>query len=99
LAGERPCFAAFAAHIRARNGSQLTGGETMRKLKVLWRATRAQRVLEELETWSTLLLGIGAALLLLATLQAQAAHGAVFPRDVGAPTCCAQHDDVNGGTA
>lgn len=56
----------------------------MRKLKVLWRATRSQRVLEELETWSTLLLAIGAALLLYATLKAQAAHGAECPQDLAA---------------
>jgi Ca-activated chloride channel family protein len=58
----------------------------MRKLKVLWRTARSPRVREELETWSAVLLALGAALLLYATLKAQAAHAAEFPRDVGAPT-------------
>jgi hypothetical protein len=58
----------------------------MRKLKVLWRSARSPRVREELETWSSVLLALGAALLLYATLKGQAAYGAEFPRDVGAPT-------------
>jgi hypothetical protein len=47
----------------------------MRKLKVLFRTARTMRVLEELETWSSVLLAVGAVLLLYATLTAQAAHG------------------------
>jgi Ca-activated chloride channel family protein len=58
----------------------------MRKLKVLWRSARSPRVREELETWSAVLLALGAALLIYATLKGQAAYGAEFPRDVGAPT-------------
>ena len=45
----------------------------MRKLKVLWRSARASRVFEEIETWTSVLLVLGAALLLYATLKAQAA--------------------------
>jgi Ca-activated chloride channel family protein len=58
----------------------------MRKLKSLWRSTRAARVCEELETWTYVLLTLGAALLLYATLTAQAARAAEFPTEVGAPT-------------
>jgi Ca-activated chloride channel family protein len=58
----------------------------MRKLKVLWRTARSPRVRDELEIWSAVLLALGAALLLYATLKAQAAQAAEFPRDVGAPT-------------
>ena len=58
----------------------------MRKLKGLWRSPRAARVCEELESWTVILLSIGAALLLYATLKAQAAHAAEFPSEVGAPT-------------
>ena len=58
----------------------------MRKLRSLWRSTRAARVCEELETWTYVLLSVGAALLLYATLKAQAAYAAELPSDVGAPT-------------
>jgi len=58
----------------------------MRKLKSLWRSPRAARVCEELENWTYVLLTLGAALLLYATLTAQAARAAAFPADVGAPT-------------
>ena len=58
----------------------------MRKLKSLWRSTRAARVFEELETWTYVLLTLGAALLLYATLTAQAARAAEFPTEAGAPT-------------
>jgi hypothetical protein len=50
----------------------------MRKLKVLWRTARSPRVRDELEIWSAVLLALGAALLLYATLKAQAAHAAEF---------------------
>jgi hypothetical protein len=43
----------------------------MRKLKVLWRSALSSRVIEELETWASVLLALGAALLLYATLKAQ----------------------------
>jgi LPXTG-site transpeptidase (sortase) family protein len=45
----------------------------MRKLKVLWRNALSRGVREELETWTQVLLAVGAALLLYATLKAQAA--------------------------
>ena len=49
--------------------------------------TRSRRALcEELETWLGVLLALVAALLLYATLKAQAARAAEFPTDVGAPT-------------
>ena len=64
----------------------------MRKLKVLWRTARTPRVLEELESWSSVLLAIGAALLLYATLKAQAAHAEEFPGDFGAPTLLSAPD-------
>ncbi len=67
----------------------------MRRLKVLWRSARSPRALDELQTWASVLLTLGAALLLYATLTAQAAHGAEFPRDVGAPTLLFQ---TPGGT-
>jgi Ca-activated chloride channel family protein len=58
----------------------------MRKLKLLWRNALTPRVCEELEVWIGALLLLGAALLLYATIKAQAAHAAEFPSDVGAPT-------------
>jgi hypothetical protein len=58
----------------------------MRKLKVLFRTARTMRVLEELETWSSVLLAVGAALLLYATLKTQAAYGAEMARELGPPT-------------
>jgi Ca-activated chloride channel family protein len=58
----------------------------MRKLKVLWRGARSSPLREELEAWTGVLLALVAALLLYATLKAQAAGAAEFPRDVGAPT-------------
>ncbi len=57
----------------------------MRKLKVLWRSALSSRVCEEIETWVTVLLGLGAALLLYATLKAQAVDGETRPHAVGAP--------------
>jgi hypothetical protein len=45
----------------------------MRKLKSLWRGEWSPRVCEEIETWVGVLLGLGALLLLYATLTAQAA--------------------------
>ena len=45
----------------------------MHKLKVLWQSARSSRLLEEIETWTSVLLVLGAALLLYATLTAQAA--------------------------
>jgi hypothetical protein len=58
----------------------------MRKLKVLFRTARTTRLLEELETWSSVLLAVGAALLLYAALQTQAAHGAEYAPGAGAAT-------------
>jgi Ca-activated chloride channel homolog len=58
----------------------------MRKLKVLWRGAQRASVREELETWAQVVLALGAALLLYATLKAQAAQADEFPRDLGAPT-------------
>ena len=46
----------------------------MRKLKTLWRSALSPRVWEELETWFGVLLAVGAALLLYATLKDQAAY-------------------------
>ncbi len=45
----------------------------MHKLKTLWSAL-SPRVFEELETWTQVLLALGAAVLLFMTLKAQAAH-------------------------
>lgn len=50
----------------------------MRKLKVLWRSARSSPVFEEIETWTSVLLVLGAALLLYATLKAQAADAEVL---------------------
>jgi hypothetical protein len=58
----------------------------MRKLKVLWRSARSSRVLEEIETWASLLLVLGAVLLLYATLKAQAAEAVELLPKLGAPT-------------
>jgi Ca-activated chloride channel homolog len=58
----------------------------MHKLKTFWRGGLSPHVCEELETWISVLLAVGAGLLLFATLKGQAAYGAVFPQDVGAPT-------------
>ena len=58
----------------------------MRKLKGWWRAALSPWVWDEVETWIGVLLALGAALLLYATLTAQAAQADEFPRDVGAPT-------------
>jgi Ca-activated chloride channel family protein len=65
---------------------QLTQGPSMRRLKFLKRTARSPHVREELETWTCVLLGLVAALLLYATLKAQAASATEFPSDVGAPT-------------
>jgi Ca-activated chloride channel family protein len=65
----------------------------MRKLKALWRSGLPPRMRDELETWSGVLLALGAALLLYATLKAQAAHAAEFPTDVGAATLLFQSPD------
>lgn len=46
----------------------------MRKLKILWRTGLPPRVCEELETWIGVLLALGAAVLLYATLKSQAAY-------------------------
>ena len=46
----------------------------MHKLKTLWRSALSPRVCEELETWIGVLLALGAAVLLFATLKAQAAR-------------------------
>jgi len=45
----------------------------MRKWKTLWRGELSPQVCEEIETWVGVLLGLGALLLLYATLTAQAA--------------------------
>ena len=45
----------------------------MRKWKSLWRGALSPQVWDELETWAGVLLGLGALLLLYATLTAQAA--------------------------
>ncbi len=58
----------------------------MRKLKEMWHTARSARAREELETWTSVLLAVAAALLLYATLRGQAAYAADFPTDVGAPT-------------
>ena len=65
----------------------------MRRLKVWWRGARSPRIWDELETWAGVLLTLGAALLLYATLKAQAAQADEFPRDVGAPTLLFQAAD------
>ena len=71
----------------------------MRRLKVWWRDALSPRVWEELETWVGVLLTLGAALLLYATLKAQAAQADEFPRDVGAPTLLFQAADGSYSTA
>src|SRR5262245_29679915 len=53
---------------------QSQGSRSMRKLKTLWRSALSPRVWEELETWFGVLLAVGAALLLYATLKNQAAR-------------------------
>jgi len=58
----------------------------MRKRRFEWRKALPPSACEELEVWTSVLLGIAAGLLLYATLTAQAALAAEFPRDVGAPT-------------
>ena len=58
----------------------------MRKLKFEWRKALPPSACEELEVWMSVLLALVAALLLYATLTAQAARAAEFPSDVGAPT-------------
>jgi Ca-activated chloride channel homolog len=58
----------------------------MHKLKTFWRSGLSPRACEELETWISVLLALGAGLLLFATLKGQAAYAAEFPQDVGAPT-------------
>jgi hypothetical protein len=58
----------------------------MRKLKFLRRGQGGARLREELETWTHVLLAVGAALLVFATLKAQAAHAAEPASDVAAPT-------------
>jgi Ca-activated chloride channel family protein len=68
----------------------------MRKLKVLWRNALSPRAREELESWAGVLLALAAALLLYATVRAQAAAAAEFPHDVGAPTLLFQ--SPGGGT-
>jgi hypothetical protein len=45
----------------------------MSKWKSLWRGALSPHVCEEIETWAAVLLGLGALLLLYATLTAQAA--------------------------
>jgi hypothetical protein len=45
----------------------------MRKWRTFWRDGLSPRVCEEIETWGGVLLGLGALLLLYATLSAQAA--------------------------
>ena len=64
----------------------------MRKLKFWWTAL-SPRVLEELEAWGGVLLALTAALLLYATLKAQAAQAAEFPSELGAPTLLFQAAD------
>ncbi|HET7607414.1 MAG TPA: VIT domain-containing protein, partial [Gammaproteobacteria bacterium] len=58
----------------------------MRKWKFEWRGKLPSSAYEELEVWVSVLLMLAAALLLYATLKAQAARAAEFPRDIGAPT-------------
>ena len=65
----------------------------MRKLKVLWRNALSPHLCEELETWLGVLLVLVAALLLYATLKAQAASAAEFPSELGAPTLLFQSAD------
>ncbi|HUQ53159.1 MAG TPA: marine proteobacterial sortase target protein, partial [Gammaproteobacteria bacterium] len=65
----------------------------MGKLKTLWRNAVSQRVWEELEVWIGVLLALGAAAVLYATLTAQAAYADEFPTDVGAPTLLFQTAD------
>ena len=51
----------------------------MHKFKTLWRSVSSARVREELETWTQVLLALGAVVLLFVTLKTQAAHaGAPF---------------------
>jgi Ca-activated chloride channel family protein len=68
----------------------------MRKLKFWWGAL-SPRLWEELEAWVGVLLALGAAFLLYATLKAQAAEAAEFPADLGAPTLLFQ--SASGGYA
>jgi hypothetical protein len=57
----------------------------MHKLKTLWRNALSPAVCEELETWARVLLALGAAVLLFATLNAQVARADERPAEVGAP--------------
>jgi len=58
----------------------------MHKFKMLWRSVWSPRVWEELETWTQVLLALGAAVLLFVTLKTQAAHaGAPFEAAAAQP--------------
>jgi hypothetical protein len=48
----------------------------MHKFKTLWRSVWSARVCEELETWTQVLLALGAVVLLFVTLKTQAAQAA-----------------------
>lgn len=58
----------------------------MRKWRSFWRDVVPPHVLEELEVWFGVLVGLGALLMLYASLAAQPARADEFPRDVGAGT-------------
>jgi hypothetical protein len=55
----------------------------MVRLKTLWRNALSPHVCEELGTWARVLLALGAAVLLFATLKAQAAYPVNLARTVG----------------
>jgi Ca-activated chloride channel family protein len=58
----------------------------MRSWRSLWRNVLPPHVVEEIEVWFGVLIGLGALLMLYASLTAQPARAAEFPRDVGAGT-------------
>jgi Ca-activated chloride channel family protein len=58
----------------------------MRRRRAWWEAGLAERLGEQIEKWVSVLLTVGAALLLYAALKAELARAAEFPRDVGAGT-------------
>jgi len=71
----------------------------VRKLKDLLENAFTPPAWDELEAWIGVLLSLAAALLLYATLKGQAAYGAEFPTDVGAPTLLFQSSNGSFNTA
>ena len=54
----------------------------MRKLKILWRSAVSSPVCEEIETWASVLLALGAVLLLVRDAEGARGRGARRPRNL-----------------